>query len=113
MFMVSFNATIDDYRTLLASVAAGRLELPNDNMDIGGPMAAGKYKGADQAYDKLLGKLADRHFEGISSDLRANVLDYYKDRKAPASPPSKKKNADWMKQVEQLNQLPTEVATAP
>jgi hypothetical protein len=35
MFMASFNATVDNYRGLLANVAAGRLELPNDNMDVG------------------------------------------------------------------------------
>ena len=67
-------------------MASGRLEVPNENFDVGAPTAAGVYKGADEAYDKLLGKLADRHFEGVSADLRTNVLDYYKDRKAPASP---------------------------
>jgi hypothetical protein len=82
-------------------------------MDTGAPTAAGVYKGADQAYDKLLGKLADRGFEGISPDLRANVLEYYKNRKTPASPPSKKESTDWMKQLDQLNQLPTEVASTP
>ncbi len=113
MFMASFNATIDNYRTLLASVAAGGMELPNDNFDVGAPTPAGVYKGTDLAYDKLLGKLADHHFEGISPELRANVLDYYKDRKAPESPPSKKEDTDWMKQIQQLGQLPTEVATTP
>ena len=113
MFMASFNATVDDYRTLLANVAAGHLEIPNDNMDTGAPTAAGVYKGADQAYDKLLGKLADHNFEGISPDLRANVLVYYKDRKAAAPGPSKKGSTDWMKQVEQLNQLPAEAASTP
>ncbi len=113
MFMASFNASVDDYRTLLAKVAAGGLELSNDNIDVGAPTAAGVYKGTDQAYDKLLGKLADRRFEGVSPELRANVLDYYKDRKAPTSPRAKKGSTDWMKQVEQLNQLPTEVAATP
>jgi hypothetical protein len=61
----------------------------------------------------LLGKLAARHFDGISADLRSNLLDYYKDRKAPASPPSKKEGSDWMKQVKQLDQLQTDVAATP
>ncbi len=113
MFMASFNATVDDYKILLANVAAGRLDIPNNNIDVGVPTPAGKYLGADEAYDKLLGKLADRHFEGISPELRANVLDYYKDRKAPTSPPSKKESTDWMKQIEQLNQLPAEGAATP
>ena len=48
----------------------------------------------------------------MSPGLRGNLLDCYKDRK-PASPPTKKEIADWMKQVEQLNQLRTEAATTP
>ncbi len=113
MFMASFNATVDNYRSLLAKVSADGIKLPNENFDLGVPTIAGEYKGADLAYDKLLSKLAERHFDGIAGDLRGNLLNYYKDRKAPASPPTKKQSADWMKQVEQLDQLRTEAATTP
>ena len=116
MFMASFNATIDSYRKLLASVNAGRLDLPNVNFDVGVPTPAGKYAGADQAYDKLLGKLADRRFAGVTPDLRANMLSYYRDRKPPAAPPTKKAEAQWAKltgQIEQLQQSPVEAAAAP
>ena len=105
MFMASFNATVVNYRALLANVSAGRLELANENFDVGEPVAAGSYLGADQAYDQLLGKLADRKFVGVSPDLRADLLDYYRDRKPPASPPSKKASAEWTKLTEQLAQL--------
>jgi len=114
MFMASFNATIDSYRVLLASVDAGRLELRNENFDLGEPTPAGKYPGTDGAYDKLLGKLADHKFAGITPEVRANMLDFYKDRKPPASPPTRKADAAWAKvtgQIEQLEQLPVEVAT--
>jgi Zinc dependent phospholipase C len=111
MFMASFNATVVNYRALLANVSAGRLELANENFDLGQPAAAGKYLGADQAYDQLLGKLADRKFAGVSPELRANVLDYYKDRKPPASPPNKKANAEWTKLMGQLDQLEAATAT--
>jgi hypothetical protein len=111
MFMASFNATVDNYRALLENLGAGRLELANQNFDVGQPPAAGKYLGADQAYDQLLGKLADRKFAGIPLDLRGNLLDYYNDRKAPAaSPPAKKAAADWAKVMGQLDQL--QAATA-
>ena len=113
MFMASFNATIDSYRALLANVDAGRMELRNQNFDVGEPTPAGKYAGTDQAYDKLLGKLADHKFNGVSPELRANMLDYYKDRKPPASPTTKKAGAEWAKvkeQLEQLEQVPTEVS---
>jgi hypothetical protein len=116
MFMASFNATIDAYRALLASVYADRLELRNENFDVGEPTPAGKYAGTDGAYDKLLGKLADHKFAGVTSELRANMLEFYKDRKPPASPPTKKADAEWAKvtgQIEQLEQLPVETAIGP
>jgi len=116
MFMASFNATIDSYRTLLANVDAGRLELRNENFDVGVPTPAGRYAGTDETYDKLLAKLADHKFNGISPELRANMLDYYKDRKPPAAPPTKKATAEWAKlseHLEQLKQAPTEIATTP
>ncbi len=116
MFMASFNATIDSYRALLASVDAGRLELRNENFDVGEPTPAGTYAGTDGAYDKLLGKLADQKFAGVTPELRANMLDYYKDRKPPAFPPTKKADAEWAKvtgQIEQLEQVPVVAQTEP
>lgn len=104
LFMASFNATIDNYRALLANVSAGRMELPNENFDLGQPPAAGKYLGSDEAYDKLLAKLAERKFAGVSPALRANFLDYYKDRKPPPAP-NKKASAEWAKTQAQLDQL--------
>jgi Zinc dependent phospholipase C len=101
MFMASFNATVDSYRTLLASVGANRLELANENFDLGTPAVAGQYPGADLAYDKLLDKLAERKFAGVSADLRANILDYNKERKRPTSPPTRKANAEWAKRLEE------------
>ena len=112
MFMASFNATVDNYRELLANVSAGRLQLANENFDVGQPSAAGKYAGADQTYDQLLDKLADRKFALLPAPLRANILDYYKDRKAPASPSTKKDAAAWAKVVIQLDALKAAVETA-
>jgi Zinc dependent phospholipase C len=105
MFMASFNATVDSYRTSLVNVDAGRLELLNENFDVGTPTPAGQYLGTDLAYDKLLGKLAGHKFVGISAELRSNILDYYKDRKPPISPPTKKASAEWAKLLEQRAQL--------
>ncbi len=106
MFMASFNATVDSYRALLANVDAGQLErVTNENIDIGAPTTAGKYLGADLAYDKLLGKLADHKFAGVSADLRSNILDYYKDRKPPVAPAKPKVTAAWDKVMEQRTEL--------
>jgi hypothetical protein len=116
MFMTSFNATVESYRALLMKAGGSDFELVNQNFDIGKPTVAGEYLGADLAYDKLLNKLAGHKFVGISADLRGNILDYYKDRKPPVSPPTKKASAEWAKVLEeraQLEQLQPEVATEP
>src|SRR6185503_20125793 len=104
MFMASFNATVDNYRTLLDNAGTGRLKLANQNFDVGQPPAAGKYLGADEAYDQLVDRLAARHFAGTSPQLRANLLDYYEDRKAPAFQ-AKKAAAQWEKVTGELDKL--------
>lgn len=105
MFMASFNATVENYRSLLLAAEAGRLDLPNENFDLGTPVSAGQYLGADLAYDKLLDKLAERKFTGVAADLRANILDYYKDRQPPHSPSTAKAGAQWAKLLEERARL--------
>ncbi len=108
LFMASFNATIERYKAVLANVDAGGPELPNENFDSGAATIAGKYKGADEAYAKLVGKLADRKFLGMQPDLRQNVLTYYKDFRPPASPKStSKEQAELAKLVDELDLLRT------
>jgi hypothetical protein len=112
MFMASFNAAVDNYRMLLTNVGAGHLELANENFDVGQPLGAGKYMGANEAYDQLLEKLTDRKFAAVSPALRANVVDYYRERTAPVSPATKKNAAAWAKVLVQLNALQAETATS-
>jgi hypothetical protein len=66
----------------------------------------GKYKGSDEAYAKLLGKLVDRKLDGMEPDLRENILTYYKDL-SPSVPvkSTKKEKVQFTKLVEQLDQL--------
>jgi hypothetical protein len=110
-FMASFNATVDNYRALLTNVNTGQLRLVNENFDLGQPSVAGKYQGADEAYDQLVGKLADRKFAGVSPDLRNHLLSYYKDREPPAPDRGKKAAANWAKLRDQLDQLQESTAT--
>ena len=78
LFMKSFNATLDQYRALLAQVRAGHLaSLPDRNFDTGQLARAGNYRMADQAAGKLLDKLSDRKFEDVPAALRANLLEYF------------------------------------
>jgi len=105
MFMASFNETVDTYRTLLAERDSGATPLENENFDVGSPTPAGKYAGTDRTYDSLLGRLADAKFQGVSEELRTDILTYYKDRKPPPSPATKKTSADWTKLTDQIQQL--------
>ncbi len=108
LFMASFNATVDRYKAMLANVDAGRLELPNENLDSGEPTVAGKYKGADEAFAKLVGKLAEQQFAGTSEELRQNILTFYQSANAAISGPSSEKEiAARAKLREQLDQMKT------
>ncbi len=105
MFMASFNATVANCRVLLANLDAGSFDLPNQNLGLGTQAPAGGYLGTDLAYDKLLEKLADRRFAGVAPDLRANILDYYKDRRPPPLPSTAKVGAQWAKLLDERTRL--------
>src|SRR5271157_2393751 len=76
MYMASFNSTITHYRELLSEQNAGRLKLPNYNLDVGAITAAGKYTLMDVAYSQLLHKLQG-HYAEISQELRNDILAFY------------------------------------
>ncbi len=111
LFMASFNATVDRYRALLAKVNPAGLELPNENFDVGALTRPGQYQGADEAYAKLVGKLADRQFAGIPPELRENILLFYKDPNPPNSTPKEK--AARAKLLDDLGRLQAVAASEP
>jgi Zinc dependent phospholipase C len=102
LYMTGFNATIDRYRELLTDVGNGRLELANDNFDVGEATKAGKYRLMDAAYAKLLHKL-DGHYTDISQELRTNILDFYRDLSLPIA--TKSDESDWARLQEELLHL--------
>src|SRR5664280_2503311 len=83
MYMASFNSTIDRYRELLSEQNAGRLKLPNDNLDVGAFTSAGKYSLTDAAYSQLLHKLQG-HYTEIPQELRSDILAFYRDLGVPS-----------------------------
>ncbi len=102
MYMASFNATIVRYRELLSEQNAGRLELSNDNLDVGAFTSAGKYTLTDAAYSQLLHKLQG-HYTEIPEELRSDILAFYRDLGAPNS--TKTKDNDWATVVKELDEL--------
>jgi hypothetical protein len=102
MYMASFNATIVRYRELLSEQNAGRLKLPNDNLDVGAFTSAGEYSLADAAYSQLLHKLQGRYAE-IPQELRSDILAFYRDLGGPNS--TKSNNNDWARVLKELDRL--------
>ena len=103
LYMASFNASIDEYRKLLAGAGSGRLNLPNSNLDMGKATRAGQYNLADTAYAKLLHKL-EGHYADMPQDLRNDILGFYQDFKLPIA--TKKTNErEWARLQDELNRL--------
>jgi len=79
LFLDSFAKSKDGFRHSLAAVSDARLSLVNTDFDTGQPTKRGEYSLADETYDQLLGKLADRAFANVSEDLRSDLVAYYVD----------------------------------
>jgi hypothetical protein len=103
MFEASFNATLDRYRNLLKQEGEGRVNLPNDNFDVGEPTGPGKYRLNDEAHAKLLDRLAEQDFADMTPDLRAELLDFFSDPNAPYA--MKRKPKEWSRVEAELQQL--------
>jgi hypothetical protein len=102
MYMASFNSTIDRYRELLSEQSAGRLKLPNDNLDVGTFTAAGEYKLTDAAYAQLLHRLRD-HYADVPQGLRSDILAFDRDLSLPIA--TKTNEGDWTRLLQELDQL--------
>jgi hypothetical protein len=103
MFMESFNATLERYRSTLGQVQGGNLDLQNMDFDTGEPTSAGEYELADETYAKLLEKLEKDDFKTISPELRREILAFYSDLSAPLA--TKKDRGDWKDTLRALNKL--------
>jgi hypothetical protein len=110
MFEASFNATLDRYRELLAEVREGRLDLPNNNFDLGENSGPGKYRLNDEAHAELLDKLTESKFAGATPEVKAELLHFFAE---PDAPYATKRNAKaWARVQTQLQQLKS-ATTAP
>ncbi len=110
LFMQSFNTTLDRYRGLLGHVRTGALDLDNRDLDTGRPVSAGEYPLADEAYAKLVMKLADKKFEGVAPDVRENILAFFSNLDAPIA--VKRDKSDWRKTLRAIELLRSTEARA-
>lgn len=77
LYLKSVNSTVEQFGIYLRELKAGNLVLANTDFDTGKPTVAGEYELTDEAYAKLLDKLAAQKFADISPELRKNMLDFY------------------------------------
>ena len=103
MYFKSINATVDQYRIYLREVRNNMLQLANCDFDSGKLTKAAEYSLTDDSYAKLLDQLSQKHFEQISPELRANILDFYSD--PSASIHTKRDPDDWKKVLANLDEL--------
>src|SRR5271157_5491304 len=103
MYFKSINTSVDKYRAYLEELRGGSLQLSNVDFDTGKKTKAAEYTLTDEAYAKLLAKLSERKFDRTSTELRANILDFYSNLSAPFE--TKKDPAHWQSVLTSLDQL--------
>jgi hypothetical protein len=83
MFEDSFDAAVIRDRQEFTDIRSGDLEISNRDLDTGKLASPGEYHLTDVTYDKLLVKLAAKQFEGVTPELRENILSFYAGMKTP------------------------------
>jgi hypothetical protein len=109
MFERSFNEAFDSYKDLIAQCRNSGPNVPNDNFDTGTQTRAGEYFMNDDVRAELMEALAKQNFAGVSPELRADLLDFYSDPKAPYA--TKRKPKDWAQLQSALQQLKSSAPT--
>src|SRR6267378_378056 len=110
MFEASFNATLDRYRELLTEVRESRLDLPNNNFDVGENTGPGKYRLNDEAHAQLLDRLTENKFASATSEVKAELLHFFAEPDAPYA--TKRNGKAWAKVQTQLQQLKSAMVTS-
>jgi hypothetical protein len=111
LYLQSVNATVEQYRGYLKELGAGTLVLTNTDFDTAKPTRAGEYRLTDEAYARLLGKLADAHFTDLPPALRQNLLDFYENPEAVIA--TGRKIAKWNRTLKNIQQLKSTSAETP
>jgi hypothetical protein len=99
LFLESFTSTREGFRHSLDALSAAHLNLPNTDFDTGQPTRRGEYSLADDTYDELLAKPADRVFANVSESLRSNLVTYYGELGTlPAGTDAQRKRSEKIRQ---------------
>ena len=100
LFAESFEATVERYRSLVASAPAG-VAIDNRNLDNGEPVTSGTYRLVDETYADWLDRLGEQRFATVTAPMRTDLLRFYKARQRPPHVSEK----HWKKTVKALTAL--------
>ena len=107
LFENSFNMTVDRYRALLTDLGNGRLQVPNDNFDLGEVTERGQYKLADKTCAELLDRLAKQHMVGVDQELKTQLLAFYAEKDNSGAAKKHDKSAARIQQeIKELQESP-------
>jgi len=103
LYIASVDRTIENYTKLLHDSAEGTLHLTNTDFDTGRNTQAGEYVLTDDAYARLLDRLAQHNFDQVPPEVRDNILAFYADPNAPIA--AKRHPELWQKIQDELQRL--------
>lgn len=104
LFVQSFELASNDFgHAINEDRSAGRLNLVNNNIDVGAVTGPGEYPLADVTYANLVDRLAKKKFADVNPALRENILNFYKDPNAHND--VKRKKRRWAKLQAEVEQL--------
>ncbi len=102
IFIKSFDTVLHHYSVAVKNVAEGKVQFTNIDFDTGSDTEPGEYKMADAAYNSLLLKLYKNEFKLVNKNIKVNLLNFYKNAKAPTTKREKRK---WIKTMQALAKL--------
>jgi hypothetical protein len=70
LYFRSVDQVVEQYHRPVLQVNGGGIGFASRNLDTGMPTRAGQYRLADEAYGKLLHRLAKRHFPGAARSYK-------------------------------------------
>jgi Zinc dependent phospholipase C len=84
LFMKSVLDSENQYRDDLTALSNHTLKLQNRDFDTGKETMEREYSLTDETYADLIAKLAGEHFVQVTPELKANILDFYRDLQPPS-----------------------------
>jgi hypothetical protein len=110
LFTRSFDRSVQQYQAKLQSVNDGRLLLENINYDTGQVPVPGAYKLESDTYAYWLNQLAERRLQTVTAEIKANLLQYYRDLDVP--PSTERSSKERVRLLAEIAQLKSQQVTS-